>query len=504
MHKAQRLIDRLARHPAEILWVFAAYYVVQFAVRLLLPHGLRIDEAQQVLLSQWFAAGYDAQPPLYNWLQQAVFAVVGDYLVGLAALKSLMLLAVIASYWVLARLLVRQPALATVATLGLFFIPQTFWQAQRDLTHTTATMLMVNLVVIAAIVTLRSPTMRNYLLLGCAAGLGMLTKYNFVLVLPALLFACLLQPGGLRRLLDPKILLSIVVAGLIVLPHVLWFLDNMGVASSVTAARMAEDASDTNRLHQILLGLGELLQMTIVLCAPAILVIGLPFGRSAVSSWRARSGESRFVGALLAAILLILALMILVLTFTTFRDRWLLPLLQLLPIYLVLKLEAQGVDAEAGLRRLLPVALVTMALIPIAMTIAGHKGRPSHYHQPYAAFEAAFAEREGITLSLIVAPDWLAAGNLKMQWPNSAVVTLQFPNLTAPYDWSRERPIALMWRGEETAIPARLQAWTEDNLDKGTITAETKTVSLPFTGHPQTPAPDFHYVLIYPSEERGA
>jgi 4-amino-4-deoxy-L-arabinose transferase-like glycosyltransferase len=478
--------------------VFAAYYVVQFAVRLLLPHGLRIDEAQQVLLSQWFAAGYDAQPPLYNWLQQAMFGLTGNYLVGLAALKSLMLLAVVSTYWVLARLLVRQSALATVATLGLFFIPQMFWQAQRDLTHTTATMLMVNLVVIAAIVTLRSPTMRNYLLLGCAAGLGMLTKYNFVLVLPSLLFACLLQPGGLRRLLDPKILLSMVVAALIVLPHVLWFLDNMGVASSVTAARMAEDASDTNRLHQILLGLGELLQMTVVICGPAVLVIGLPFGRRAFSAWRAQSGESRFVGALLAGILVILALMILVLTFTTFRDRWLLPLLQLLPIYLVLKLEAEGLDAEAGLRRLLPVALVTMALIPIATLVAGHNGRPSHYHQPYTGFQKAFAERETITPSLIVAPDWLAAGNLKMQWPDAAVITLQFPNLTAPYDWSRERPIALMWRGDDMVVPARLQTWAKDNLGLATATLEAKTVSLPFTGRPQTHAPDFHYALIYP------
>jgi 4-amino-4-deoxy-L-arabinose transferase-like glycosyltransferase len=498
MPSLPRLIDRLARHPADILWVFAAYYTVQFAVRLLLPHGLRIDEAQQVLLSQWFAAGYDAQPPLYNWLQQVFFAIAGDYLVGLAALKSVMLLAVVSSYYALARLLVRQPALATVATLSFFFIPQMFWQAQRDLTHTTATMLMVNLILIAATITLRTPSMRNYVLLGCATGLGMLTKYNFVLVLPSLLLACMLQPTGLKRVFDPKILIAMAVAGLIVLPHALWFLDNMGVASSVTAARMAEDASDTNRFHQILLGLGELIQMSVVLAAPAALVIGLPFGRAALAAWRARSNESRFVGTFLAGILLILALMIVVITFTTFRDRWLLPLLQALPLYVVLKLDAHGVDAEAGLRRLLPAALVTIGLIPIAMTIAGYAGRPSHYHQPYAAFRAEFTKQEALAPSVIVVPDWLAAGNLKMQWPNTPVMTVQFPNLKTSYDWSQEKPVALMWRGNGTQIPTRLQTWAKDNLGNATTTTEIRSVSLPFTAKAQTLAPDFHYVLIFP------
>jgi 4-amino-4-deoxy-L-arabinose transferase-like glycosyltransferase len=498
MPSLHRLIDRLARNPADILWVFAAYYIVQLAVRLLLPHGLRIDEAQQVLLSQWFAAGYDAQPPLYNWLQQVLFAITGDYLVGLAALKSVMLLAVVSSYYALARLLVRQPALATVATLGFFFIPQMFWQAQRDLTHTTATMLMVNLILIAAVITLRKPSMRNYVLLGSAAGLGMLTKYNFVLVLPSLLLACMLQPAGLKRVFDPKILIAMAVAGLIVLPHALWFLNNMGVASSVTAARMAEDATDTNRLHQIILGLGELIQMTIVLAAPAVLVISLPFGRAALAAWRARSSESHFIGTFLAGILLILALMIVVITFTTFRDRWLLPLLQVLPLYVVLKLDAHGVDAEAGLRRLLPIALVAIGLIPIAMTIAGYAGRPSHYHQPYAAFRTVFTEQEALVPSLIVAPNWHSAGNLKMQWPNTAVMTVQFPNLKAPYDWSRDKPVALMWRGDGTTVPPSLQKWAQDNLGKTAATTETRTVSLPFTGKAQTPAPDFHYVLISP------
>ncbi|MFN7159211.1 MAG: glycosyltransferase family 39 protein, partial [Erythrobacter cryptus] len=172
---------RGVRLGSSILGIFALYYIAQFIVRLVLPDGLRIDEAQQVFLSQWLAAGYDAQPPLYNWIQQLTFLLVGNYLVGLAALKSVVLFAILATYYILGRLLAKKESSAVLATLGLFLIPQMFWQAQRDLTHTTATMLVLNLMMIAAILVLRSPSLRNYLLLGAAIGLGMLTKYNFAL-----------------------------------------------------------------------------------------------------------------------------------------------------------------------------------------------------------------------------------------------------------------------------------------------------------------------------------
>ncbi len=201
-----------------ILWVFAIYYTLQIIVRMALPDGLRIDEAQQVFFSQWFVAGYNAQPPLYNWLQQLTFAIVGDYLIGLAVLKSVVLFAILASYYALARMLLKAPSYAVLATLGLFIIPQMFWQAQRDLTHTTATMLLLNLLLIAALQVLRTPSLWAYVLLGASVGLGMLTKYNFALFLPALAVAVWLHPEGRRRILDWRLLPAILVAALIILP----------------------------------------------------------------------------------------------------------------------------------------------------------------------------------------------------------------------------------------------------------------------------------------------
>ena len=487
--------ERIARLAPSILWVFALYYASQIVVRVLLPDGLRIDEAQQVLLSQWLAAGYDAQPPLYNWLQQLTFAIVGDYLVGLAVLKSIILFAIIATYHQLSRMLVKKASFAVLATLGLFLVPQMFWQAQRDLTHTTATMLLLNLMMISAIMVLRSPKLPNYMLLGAAIGLGMLTKYNFALLLPALGLAVLLHPDGRARILDWRILAAAAVAALIVLPHALWFIENLKVASSVTVARMGEEAGDIGRLGEIAIGLGNLGAIAFVIAAPTLAAFGFAFGKTTPRAWTTGTTESRFIGSFLAAILVILVLLILAITFTTVRDRWMLPLLQMLPLYLALKLEAQGLDPEAALRRLMPVALGIILLLPIATFIAGSRST-SHYQQPFGSFRSAFTDRERLAPAIIVTADWAAAGNLKMRWPKAAVISTQFPNLRRAEDWKSGEPVALVWRGDSAAAPAVLLDWAKSHLGAGVSLPPAQAISLPFTGHPHKPAPTFQYILI--------
>ncbi len=487
--------ERGLRLGSSILGIFALYYIAQFIVRLVLPDGLRIDEAQQVFLSQWLAAGYDAQPPLYNWIQQLTFLLVGNYLVGLAALKSVVLFAILATYYLLGRLLAKKKSSAVLATLGLFIIPQMFWQAQRDLTHTTATMLVLNLMMIAAILVLRSPSLRNYLLLGAAIGLGMLTKYNFALFLPALGVAVLLHPEGRARIFDWRLLATAVVAAMIILPHALWFIDNLKVASSVTIARMGEEAGGASRVGEILIGLGNLAAITVVIALPAVAALGLAFGRTAPRSWKNGTVESRFIGSFLVAVLGILILLIVAVTFTTIRDRWMLPLLQLLPLYLVLKLEAQGLDPDAALRRLMPVALGIIVLLPIATFIAGSRST-SHYQQPYGAFHDAFLEREQVQPAVIATPDWTAAGNLKMRWPDAVVISTQFLNLQSANDLSAANPVALIWRGQSGSPPQVLVDWARSTVGADVSTAPTEEITLPFLGHADKQAAPFHYILI--------
>lgn len=487
--------QRLSRLAPSILWVFGIYYILQIIVRIALPNGLRIDEAQQVFFSQWLVAGYNAQPPLYNWLQQLTFAIVGDYLVGLAVLKSVVLFAILATYYLLARMVLKNASFAVLATIGLFVIPQMFWQAQRDLTHTTATMLLLNLLLIAALQVLRAPSLGHYIFLGAAVGLGMLTKYNFALFLPALAVAVWFHPEGRRRIFDWRLLAALVVAALIVLPHALWFLENIKAASSVTLARMGEEAAATSRVGQIAIGLFNLAEITVLMAAPVLLLFVLAFAKADLGPWRTSSVASRFFGSFLATILLVLIVMIFATTFTTFRDRWMLPLLQMVPIYLALKLEDRGIDPQEPLRRLMSPILAIIALLPLATFAAGYVSA-SHYQQPYAAFQSEFRTREGIEPALIVTTDWLVAGNAKLQWPDVPVMSSQFPDLKPAGNGTERGPVLLLWRGKDARPPSPLVNWVKKTLGPETNLASVTSITLPYDGPMGRSAPPFHYIVI--------
>jgi 4-amino-4-deoxy-L-arabinose transferase-like glycosyltransferase len=496
--------------PREIIALSTAYFLVTLVIRLVLPPGLRMDESQQVFLSQWMAAGYDAQPPLYNWVQNVIFDILNDYVLGLAALKGLVLTLILVTYGKLAHMLLKDRSFTLLATLGLFLTPQFFWQAQRDLTHTTATMLLVNVTLIAALKTLERPVTLNYVALGAAVGLGMLTKYNFAVFIAALMLATLLVAEYRKAVLNWRFGLTVLVAIIIFLPHAAWLIDNLALASTVTVKRMAEDAGSTGRLMQILLGLGNLLAMTAIITAPSAALMLLAFGRPAASVLfrggnRPLTGvksvlrpDGRLVGLVLLATLAILAALIFATTFTTLRDRWLLPLLQFMPIFLCLVLQAAEFKPELGMTRVWPVSVLAAILIPAALLAEGLLDTSSHYRQPYREFAAHLRQELPAEPGLIMTTDWHTAGNLKAQWPDVPVLATEFPNLTLPFD--EERSIVIIWR-DTMQMPDPLRKWLTET---GRLTGEdlTHTVSfpyaVPYSGTHDMGASDFYCLVVAP------
>src|SRR3954462_14942553 len=93
-----------SRRPNLILAVLGTYFLLHLIVRLSIPNALELDEAEQMLLSQWFAFGYNSQPPFYNWVQYGVTSLLGVSLFSLSLLKCTMLFLSYVFYWLTARL----------------------------------------------------------------------------------------------------------------------------------------------------------------------------------------------------------------------------------------------------------------------------------------------------------------------------------------------------------------------------------------------------------------
>ncbi|MGB7343775.1 MAG: glycosyltransferase family 39 protein, partial [Pirellulaceae bacterium] len=175
-----------ARH--RLPCVLAVYFALHTLLRVWVSPALSFDESEQVFLSQWNWMGYNSQPPLYTWVQTALFGVFGLNVFSLALFKNTLLFATYMAVFTAVKLTTKDLRLAALATLGLLLIPQIAWESHRDLSHTVAVTFATTLLLLS-IVRLPELTSKQswlaYVIIGVACGVGAMSKYNFVIVVVA-------------------------------------------------------------------------------------------------------------------------------------------------------------------------------------------------------------------------------------------------------------------------------------------------------------------------------
>lgn len=221
-----------------VLIVLACLHV---ASRILISPAVQFDEAEQVLLAQHLAWGYNPQPPLYDWLQWAVFQVVGTGVPGLALLKMSVLAA---TYWVVWRTGLRlglQPWAAMGSAAALELIPSIGWDSVRDMSHTVLLTLLTACTLLALVRACEWPSAGRHAVLGVALGLGMLSKYSFVLFALALAGAVLADELLRRRLGTWRLVITLGVAVALFAGHGFWLLDHWSAVGEDTVAKTLPD-----------------------------------------------------------------------------------------------------------------------------------------------------------------------------------------------------------------------------------------------------------------------
>lgn len=463
----KRLSNYLSKTPNAVVALFGAYFLLQIVVRYFTPPTLRVDEAQQVLFAQWLALGYDAQPPLYNWYQQAIFALFGTSMVTIAFAKNLILFLTFAVYIKTAELVLENKRFVAVSAFALFIIPQVFWQAQRDLTHTAMLMLTFALLIYGSIRLIKRPSTVGYVLIGVIAGLGMLSKYNFALALPAVLVAVWFHPQGRERLLDKRFALTILASLVVFLPHLLWLTDNLIFASEVTLERMAEGAPES-RFLQIAHGLGRFISGSLIIIAlPALLLFLATIAENKISH-RSQSVWFRFFLNYFIAMVSLMAIVILMTTMTELRDRWLLPLLMPAPILAVLYLERSIADSERFIAKFLPIPLVALVVVPLVLVLShplfAALGRASNSNYNWAQFKSQVIDAGNLSPSVIVTPNWPTGGNVRFNFSTVPVASTTYDDYDPAFTLSEHHPALLVWTGDENKLPLLLK-WLEEQLN---------------------------------------
>lgn len=457
-----------------VLLVTAAYFLLHVAIRVLVSGSTELDEAEQVLLTQHLSWGYGSQPPLYTWLQSALFTLFGANVFSLALLKNSLLFSLYIFTFFAAREMSGEDRPAIAALLCLLFIPQIAWESQRDLTHSVLGTSMMAATLYAAARVCRRGNIRDYLLLGFFGGLGILGKYNVAIALAALIMAFLSLPEFRPRLLQPRILLSLLVFLLITGGHSGWVLTHLHETfrQAGTFQREALSAPWLDYLR----GSAGLMRAIVSFAAPLVLI-------SLLLLYRRQDDRSQdyspfiplLARSLFFGILLCLAI-VLVFRVTNLKDRWMQPILFAAAIYLPLLLRQQL--AGKGMQRLLAVAgtvaLVIMILLPARTLLASHlKGR-NQLNTPFVRFSEALRQA-GFEHGNIAAGNRWLGGNLRLHFPRTSVFVPELP----PPPVNPEEPWLVVWDGSRKAeMPPELRHLCE-NLPGCRTSGTTQYIEAP-------------------------
>ncbi|HEX3208802.1 MAG TPA: glycosyltransferase family 39 protein [Geminicoccaceae bacterium] len=416
------------------------WLAVHLALRLLTSPTLGVDDAEQALLAQRFAWGYQLrQPPLYTWLLLPLIAALGPNLLALSLLRYFLLGLTFLCLYGIARRWIADPRLAGLAVLSYSAIYMFGYYAHHDLTHTTALAAMVAASFYAFARLVERPSATAYAALGACFGLGMLAKWNFVMLALGLPLTCLLHRRLRPLVLDLRLLLALAAMALVVTPAALWALgQQQGVGGAATAVL----GSGPGQGFWATLGRGT------AELARASLAYPLPFGALFLLSfgsalWRARAAARPkpgaavtpgFLATLIAVVLVLHWLLIPTLRAVAFTEHWLHPALMILPILLFALVE-RGRPTPRALRGFLVLLGLTFAL--------ALGGRVAHYAlgadhcgrcRDLVPFEALADQlrKAGFARGTIVADDVHIGGNFRVLFPDSRVIDPAFPAGTWP------------------------------------------------------------------------
>jgi len=174
----------------------------------------------------------------------------------------------------------------------------------------------------------KSNTILNYIFLGVIVALGILSKYNFALLVLSIFIVSIFNKELQKVLFNKKIFISLAISIIILLPHLYWLINHLKSATSNTIHKM-QIANTFNPLGS----LKVLFMALIELLAPYLILFTLFFRKSI------NLKEKNFIKEYLIVTTTLLITVVVSLNMQYFKSRWILPLYLPITIYMALSLK---------------------------------------------------------------------------------------------------------------------------------------------------------------------
>jgi 4-amino-4-deoxy-L-arabinose transferase-like glycosyltransferase len=260
------LIATIERRPRAAFAAFLAMHLVLWtALPALLYPNLPLDLIEALTYGREWQLGYDKLPPLPWWLIEIVHRVVGVD-AGYYAVAQVAVIAAFVAVWATARPLVGAAG-ALVAVLFLDGLHYFHFTAAK-FNHDVIQLPLWALAGYAFHAGLRRGRMVHWVLLGLAIGVALWAKY-FVIVLAAPLVLFLLIDRDARKALaTPGPWIALVLALVVMAPHLVWLVHNDFLPFAYASARAAPSRGLVDHIwHPIVFLVSQLAFMV-----PALLI----------------------------------------------------------------------------------------------------------------------------------------------------------------------------------------------------------------------------------------
>ena len=324
-------------HP---LYLTLIYLVIHVLIRIYFSETLQVDDREQVLYGQYLRLGYPMpQPPLYSWLSWISFKFFGTNLFALTILKYALIYATYVFIWRLTDKLFFEKNTKNLVFYSFFLLPSFFWHMHQAFTHTIILGLSIAMTTFYLVSLEENKKKSNYFYLGISIGLGLMSKYSFILFLIPMFIASLINSNFRKVFLSKNFFITLLLVLFISGPHYFWLIDNYVEISQQASDRLAIVQNNLNFLTP----LKELVVSAIGFITPLIFVL-IPVVIKSILTKRKKNLHSSSYKLFLNFFIVILISSIALFVFYDIpkvKVRWLHPIMMLFPFWFFLKYYAE-------------------------------------------------------------------------------------------------------------------------------------------------------------------
>ena len=451
-----------------VLVITGLFGLANALIRLTAGRNLAFDDTKENIFTQSFQWGYlPDNPPLYEWTLSLVQQTTGPGLYSFLIVKYALMLFSAGFLFLVGRRIFADQKWAALTVYSSILLYQVGFNYHQAFTHSLMLIAAVSFSLWTFIRLLQEQRWLDYALFGFSIGLGLLSKYNFAGYLIVLLGAGVLTAENRRSVLTPKLLISILIPAVMILPHLFWLQDNQRLLSQYIGHKLIP--AEISWASRVTEGLGDTVVAFISFYLPLLLVAYFCF-RPAFSATEFLATRSPTLIKVMGRTLLLAAALVItgVLLFgiSNVTERYVIPLL--LPSYLWVmwylldhgsnernRLWAFCLAAGCGLIILIRFITVFSAGEPVC--------DDCQRWRPYAAI-AERIEEEGLDPAAVyIGYEENTAGNLRRLLPQAYVrsFNLLFYN---PIREATDRPCYFIWSEELLGQPveSKLRHITDD------------------------------------------